>query len=231
MRLGHAMRRAAAGRRGAWQYPRDGLLAEWLFNGNALDTSGNGYDGTVYGATLTNDQKGVANQAYEFVGGTDNINCGNVSSGLGGGSSFTILQWFKALPTSVQEALIAKNNYDIAGYCILIQPTGNIRFGISSNVDSVSTVDDGVWHLLVCEYEYVDSSTAIKRIYLDNNLDNSGTITPINATNSYDTLIGMRKSSSGAIRNSFIGTISDTVIYNRLLTSAEKTDIYNHTKP
>ena len=33
--------------------PRDGLVAEYLFNGNANDTSGNNHHGTNYGATLT----------------------------------------------------------------------------------------------------------------------------------------------------------------------------------
>ncbi len=46
----------------------DSLLLYYKFNSNALDSSGNGYDGTVYGATLTTDRFGNANSAYSFNG-------------------------------------------------------------------------------------------------------------------------------------------------------------------
>ena len=47
--------------------PTDGLVAYYPFNGNANDASGNGYHGTVNGATLANDQNGNENKAYEFI--------------------------------------------------------------------------------------------------------------------------------------------------------------------
>lgn len=53
--------------------PRDGLVGEWLLNGNANDTSGNGNNGLVYGATLTSDRYGNANAAYSFDGINDKI--------------------------------------------------------------------------------------------------------------------------------------------------------------
>ncbi|MGA9405977.1 MAG: LamG-like jellyroll fold domain-containing protein [Bacteroidota bacterium] len=46
-----------------------GLVAYYPFNGNANDSSGNGYNGTVYGATLTTDRFGKSNSAYHFTGG------------------------------------------------------------------------------------------------------------------------------------------------------------------
>jgi PKD repeat protein len=44
----------------------DGLVAYYPFDGNANDASGNGHDGTVNGATLTEDRYGNANRAYSF---------------------------------------------------------------------------------------------------------------------------------------------------------------------
>ena len=44
------------------------LVAYWPFNGNANDLSGNGHNGTVNGATLTNDRFGSPNSAYNFNG-------------------------------------------------------------------------------------------------------------------------------------------------------------------
>jgi hypothetical protein len=43
-----------------------GLLAEYLFDGNANDSSGNGNNGNVHGATLTKDRYGNDNSAYYF---------------------------------------------------------------------------------------------------------------------------------------------------------------------
>jgi hypothetical protein len=45
-----------------------GLFAYYPFNGNARDESGNGHDGIVQGATLTEDRLGNANSAYRFNG-------------------------------------------------------------------------------------------------------------------------------------------------------------------
>lgn len=44
-----------------------GLIADYSFNGNAVDTAG-GNNGTVYNATLTTDRFGNANSAYYFNG-------------------------------------------------------------------------------------------------------------------------------------------------------------------
>ena len=48
--------------------PSDGLVAWWPFNGNANDESGNGNDGEINGATLTEDEYGNTNSAYYFDG-------------------------------------------------------------------------------------------------------------------------------------------------------------------
>lgn len=55
---------------------QNGLIAYYPFNGNAIDESGNGYNGTVNGAILTSDRFGRPNRAYRFSNGT-NIDCGN----------------------------------------------------------------------------------------------------------------------------------------------------------
>ena len=49
------------------------LISYWPFNGNAHDESGNGYDGTVYGAALTTDRFGHENSAFSFDGLDDYI--------------------------------------------------------------------------------------------------------------------------------------------------------------
>jgi uncharacterized caspase-like protein len=46
--------------------PRNGLRAEYLFSGNATDSSGNHNDGQLQGAKLTADRKGSQGAAYHF---------------------------------------------------------------------------------------------------------------------------------------------------------------------
>ena len=49
-----------------WADLNDGLVAYYPFNGNARDESGNFNDGTVHGATLTEDRFGNEGNAYSF---------------------------------------------------------------------------------------------------------------------------------------------------------------------
>ena len=45
---------------------REGLIAEYRFSGDAVDSSGNGHDGVIIGTTPTEDRHGVANGAMQF---------------------------------------------------------------------------------------------------------------------------------------------------------------------
>lgn len=58
----------------------DGLVAHYKFDGNANDSSGNGNNGVVHGATLTTDRFGNANSAYKFDGEDDWIQVPNSTS-------------------------------------------------------------------------------------------------------------------------------------------------------
>ena len=46
--------------------PTNGLIAYYPLAGNANDVSGNGNNGTVFGATLTTNRFGDLNSAYSF---------------------------------------------------------------------------------------------------------------------------------------------------------------------
>jgi hypothetical protein len=68
--------------------PSSGLVGWWPFDGNANDESGNGNNGTVTGATLSDDRNGIPNKAYYFSSsgcGTRidaNVNTTTIQSGL-----------------------------------------------------------------------------------------------------------------------------------------------------
>ena len=80
----------------------DGLVAFYPFNGNANDESGNGYDGTVFGAALTADRNGSPNSAYFFDGVDDYI---EINDPVITSAPFSISFWI-----SVEEIYEADNS-------------------------------------------------------------------------------------------------------------------------
>ena len=72
----------------------DGLVAYYPFNGNANDESGNGNDGVVNGATLTEDRHGQFNSAYDFQNGYIDVPNANPLASVGTGP-FSVSLWGK----------------------------------------------------------------------------------------------------------------------------------------
>lgn len=74
----------------------DGLVAYYPFDGNPNDYSGNGFNATVYGATLTTDREEAAGNAYHFNGHSNAIVV--LDDGLKltfpGGSDLSMSAWF-----------------------------------------------------------------------------------------------------------------------------------------
>ena len=72
----------------------DSLVAYYPFNGNANDESGNGKDGAIHGAILTQDRFGNTDKAYQFNGTSDDITVPHHSS-LQLTNEITITAWVK----------------------------------------------------------------------------------------------------------------------------------------
>jgi hypothetical protein len=72
--------------------PTTGLVGWWPFNGNANDESGNNYNGTVNGASLTSDRYGYGNKAYFFNHSDEIVTNFNV---INGSQTRTISFWMK----------------------------------------------------------------------------------------------------------------------------------------
>jgi hypothetical protein len=72
-----------------------GLIANYPLNGNANDTSGNGLNGTVLGATATTDRFGNPNSAFQFASG-ESIGFSSLPPLGGAHTAFTVSLWFQA---------------------------------------------------------------------------------------------------------------------------------------
>src|ERR1044071_3936511 len=116
---------------------RSGLLAEYLFAGDAADTSGNGRHGAVYGAELVADRFGRPGQAYRFGGVDDYIEVAPPPPLPADAMSVSI--WARYAPR------------DFAGYtnCLIAQDDGNDD-DQSRRVFQLST-DGGhfIWHRMI----------------------------------------------------------------------------------
>ncbi|HEX7023906.1 MAG TPA: LamG domain-containing protein [Gemmatimonadales bacterium] len=117
---------------------RDGLVAEYLFRGNADDTSGHGRHGVVHGATLTADRFGDPEGAYRFDGIDDEIVVSPPP--VLGPEAMSVSVWAQF------------ERRDLAGWssCIIAQDDGRDD-DQSRRVFQLSARDRHiVWHRMVC---------------------------------------------------------------------------------
>ena len=92
-----------------WQYKSSScgdLVLEMLMDGNALDTSGCGNDGTVTGATVTKESK--HKKAYYFDGSDDYIEVPNADQ-FNLTDNFSIFFWLDRNSNTVDSEVIDKD--------------------------------------------------------------------------------------------------------------------------
>ena len=214
---------------GGWdKVPANGLVAWYPFNGNANDSSGNGNNGTNYGATLTSDRFGNANSAYLFDGSSSYILVNN--SAKFPDTAITTAFWFNRNgnpPVSPDENYICKDlafsTYlsDSILYSEVWKGTPGVWAYWSSGNYKVS--DDTDWIFYASTF---DNSTKLVNIYINGVLVNSVTETDPNAivrSSSSPLYIGRNTSPVYYIN----GKLDDVRIYNRALSSNEIQSLYH----
>lgn len=211
------------------QIPTNGLVAYYPFNGNANDTSGNGANGTVTGATLTSDRFGNTNTAYNFDGANNYIDA-VISNIPKNNSARTISGWFKT-----NDAFSDPNKYDatIFNYGTLaklqrlslsIYQKGylNLITGTTSSSDDyyINNFDysNNDWYFFTITYDGTKLSIYVNGKYVDQKAVNLNTVGNIFR-------IGQRISGD-SVNEGFKGTIDDVAIWNRVLTQEEISAMY-----
>lgn len=214
--------------------PTNGLVGYWPFNGNANDSSGNGNNGTINGATLTSDRFGNINSAYDFDGLSNYIEV-NSSNSLNVTNLYTLSTWINVLQWSFlapidEHAIISKieNGNWYGGYEIftggstgIIAHSGNI--GNSNIYLYNSNYNTNNWYNVVVTYD-----GNILKMFINGILVNSQNHTGLLQTSSIPLRFG-RRGGAGFYNNWFKGKIDDIGIWNRALTPQEITDLYNAT--
>lgn len=220
---------------------QDSLFAHYLLDGNALDATGNGNNGTVYGATLTSDRFGTPNSAYDFDGWNDIIRVSNLNNGVQPATDYlTATCWFKInnaktgviMSYSTTCSSVSDDYLEIAltyvnGFSDIYGKFFNHNPWV---IFDDQLVTDGQWHFLVYTYDNGDA-----KFYLDGQMVSNVTVNhpPTNFTynSSVDYTIGGSHVNSCSHNNHFDGVIDDVRLYVRALSSSEVSQLYHQSFP
>ena len=204
----------------------DGLVGYWSFDEGggsiAYDQSGQGHDGTIYGATWVS---GVSGMALDFDGVNDYVDVGQYTM-FGGTQPFSICAWQKKTVLQPGEAMICGNKNSSAGGVELVVTINVACTGVGgidglpggNRVSGTSPMNDGVWHFLVGVYDgqaqliYVDCA----REGIESDLFDTYT-----SSNEH---MNIGRQAQGS-RFYFNGVIDEVRIYDRALSPEEITEL------
>ena len=198
-----------------------GLVGYYTFNGNAIDSSGNGLSGTVNGATLTTGQGGAANTAYSFNGTNNTITMPPAGSDIQ-----SISFWLKkTVGWAAGEFLFNETVSSGTGLSLFRQGTNDLNSYFVSGANAYRIKDfsnnwftlDGTWHHYVLSFNKSTFQTTIYRDGTVYNTINSDFNTPSG------TRTGFNIGGNGVYFN---GSLDDLRLYTRALTFGEDQALY-----
>lgn len=201
----------------AGEMPSQGMVAWFPFNGNAIDESGNGHDGTIYGTSWGNDRNGNPNSAVDvlynqrIVFGSNNLPSGSAPRTLG--------CWFKArnfVSGGWPDWLVGYGNANPGSpiYQLQLHSNGQIEFQTGSwlnRIFSTHTFRDGEWHCAMVTY----NGTTVT-MYVDGQYE--GSVSPGGIGTASDQFSVGKCLWWGCY---YDGLVDDVFLYNRVLTPEE----------
>ena len=230
--------------------PTNGLVGWWPFNGNANDESGNGLNGNVTGALLTVDRNSQVNKAFDFdfasasfgqqndeiyIPYNSQLNVNNITvsvwlnprsyfwTGDAANPNSVILNRFQYTYSTPSGGAwgISFNQSSITAS--IVGPTGTTG-GASAVSNTPLTLNN--WHHLVMTY-----NGANIKLYVDGILSATQSHTAaMNIAGNSGISIGESNQANGYWGHTD-GKLDDIAIWNRALTQAEITTLYNGTNP
>jgi predicted GH43/DUF377 family glycosyl hydrolase len=226
---------------------KDGLISYWKFDegtGNIAYDSHDGNDGDIYGSVWTS---GQVNDALQFDGNDDYVDCGDDNS-LKISGSLTVETWVKysgysgASGTGMFPDIVSNADYalssrkkDWKGFFLSSvrnypDPSrdGKIRFSVlnpyvGEQVQSPDRYDDGKWHYIAGVFE----PNSYLRLYVDGGLVAEKSTTFSSFTpGTFPLSIG--RGSENDVFHYFGGSIDEVAIYNKALSQKEIKCHYNN---
>ncbi|MBP1664227.1 MAG: cell surface protein [Bacteroidetes bacterium] len=204
------------------------LTAWYPFNGNANDESGNGNNGTIYGATLSPDRFGKENKAYYF-NGSNYITIDGIIDDLYNKESYSVTGWFKSAAPEYKGTIFSLNKEkNIIGQNIsMIVWENNLTYYSDSITNSqyhLTPFDNNIWHFFALTF----TKNQISRLYIDNNILHHTFISNNSITPNSMASIGQEWDNDWT-SDFFVGWIDDIRVYSRILNSSEINNLYMET--
>lgn len=207
-----------------------GLYLSYNFNGNLLDSSGNGRNAKANGIiTYGVGRKGIAGTAIQF--GRGNI----MTPILPTSSLWSISFWFKTSSTSNTIWLeLSPLLNSINGFLSTINNdgSGKIRGYINTSEKynlkyTNNQFNDNNWHHLVLILDRSQAVSSEIKIYVDNVLQTLSSLTNVEQSGNYTSenlYIGARGTT---LIQPYNGLMDDFKLFNYPLTQTEITNLYN----
>jgi hypothetical protein len=199
--------------------PDPSLMAWWAFDGDALDSSGNGRHGTFVGTPQF--VPGVFGEALEQDG--DDYVTIEGYKGILGTNPFSIVAWIRTTNTAIGQ--ITHWGTHVNGQRVEFRVNSN-RLRISGgggNVQGATDLTDGEWHhVAVTVIENASASSGDVTFYVDGQEDTIASTASVTwdivANPTLDVTIGWRPTQQD---RPFLGNIDEVGIYARVLTQEE----------
>ena len=189
-------------------------IATYRFENDEVDLSGN-YDGT---GTSIQYAAGRYGQAASFNGSSSYVEVNNFIDGSD--STFSLSLWVKGTDTSntIYSTGFTSNNEKLLIQGAIVKSYN----GSWAESGSISAALDGSWHHLA-----ISVSSNAATIYIDGVSTTSVTLRSLSDNNKADT-IGARWTDTASARSSFFdGEIDQVRIFNKAISAAEVTTLYN----
>lgn len=215
------------------------IIANYPFDSSAADITGNGYGGTVMGASLAPDRYGNPNSAYLFNGATDYIELNNNFPVITH-SDFSISAWTQVLGpgggvSGFNQVFNQRSDNTINTAAIGLVATDNLGNtvvavrgqGGSTELVTAAYPNDTAWHHLV---GVVDSAAGQLLLYIDGSLVNTSNYSQAggNFTAGVDYVAIGRQFYQNASQGQFNGSIDDVQIYDCALTENEVIGLFTN---
>jgi hypothetical protein len=216
--------------------PTNGLVGYWPFNGNANDESGNGNNGTVISASLSQDRFNNPNSCFSV----DGINCPSAKGvslpvNLSNALEYTINMWYFTNDSlKTYQTIFNSNPHQFVGVGYNYNGWGNITSGGIGNgtwlnAGAQSTIQWNTYNLLSWHSITLTKEITQFKFYEDGSLKFIYPITPaFNSGLINDIIVGaISGNGSVACYETFKGKLDDVGIWNRVLNQQEIADLYN----
>jgi len=205
-----------------------GYIANYPFDGNAVDASGDGLNGTVYGATAVTDRFGNANGALFFSGSNSYVQTIPSSSIP---ASLSVGLWVR--PTALNRQVWG-SIYDPSGgkngWVTWLGGDGSISFQRYYNNAASNSITSPTGEVALNQWSYLvftfDGSTGNAAIYVNATQVASGVLSIL--TNGNDTPLTFGISALLQSYYFYSGSMDGVRVYNRALTSSEVYDLYTN---